>query len=236
MGTKGCSAYFFRSRGQGDRSLILKGYSLIEMLTVFTVVSILAGLLTTSLQTVREKGLQSKCLQHEKELTAAVIQFTLDNEHFPHELAFISPYILLEDSPASTSSGLVWAHDDLIRKYYEQQFEITRCPKVNGFMTDPKPVYSYGINEFIMDKNMSEIDEPSTTIVLVDSDREKVVRIPQHVAYRHFSGANTAYADGHVQWEKSFIYIDYDKGHGNDPGGIDPDNPALIKGKGAKAG
>ncbi|MBI1870660.1 MAG: hypothetical protein HYS07_05630 [Chlamydiae bacterium] len=174
------------------------GFSLIEVVSGIAIILSIAGLLLSAITSAREKGLQAKCISNQKNLTAALIMYAVDHENFPTELAQLKLSPLQKER---LSGAWVYA-DSSVPFYYDLQFGVTQCPKVQGKITDPTPTYSYGINEWVQGKSLSLITNPSETIVTSDSLNKAAISSVQDVDPRHMGGAFAGFADGHVELVK----------------------------------
>ena len=68
------------------------GFTLIELLVVIVILGILAALLTPALMAAREQARQSLCLNHQKELSGAILIYEGSAGHFPGFVNLIPGY------------------------------------------------------------------------------------------------------------------------------------------------
>lgn len=230
------------------------GYTMLEILSSVSIILVLVSLLFSAITATREKGQQVECINNQKNLAAALIMYAHDNEAFPTAIAMNGmkgPYT----NEAVGESGNAYAGVG-VESYYNQQMEITHCPKVNGTITDPVPVYSYGINTVIKGRNLNDVINPSQTILLTDSANKDEVTGKVDVSPRHMGGAIAGFADGHVQWVQYSEIVDVEEGTGTDgiqtegdsdlfappdesgttDGTTNPDNPPPDDGSGSTDG
>lgn len=89
--------------------------------------------------------------------------------------------------------------------FYNNQYDLLKCPEVNGSIFDSPPVHSYGFNVYITGIRVDLIESATTTVMITDSFFQAVSGSPE-VAFRHGIGvAIAAYVDGHVEYFKDII-------------------------------
>lgn len=168
-----------------------RGTSIIEVLLSVAIIVVLASLLLGSIHSAREKGRTTMCINNLKNLTTAMILFANDNGKYPELMAF-KQELYEEEEP-----GLAYATS--LGAYYDNQVGVTRCPKVNGTISDATPVYSYGINQLIRNVSLGKVQHPSEIIITGESLNQPVLGIVNNVEFRHVYAAAAGFADGHVQ-------------------------------------
>ncbi len=59
------------------------GFTLVELLVVITVIAMLVGLLIPAVQSAREAGRRSQCMNNQKQIGTAIINYTTSKDKFP---------------------------------------------------------------------------------------------------------------------------------------------------------
>jgi len=200
-----------------------KGFTLVEMLVVISIIGILAAMLMPALARAKAKASQIKCLNHMRQLDLSLIMYSDD---------FSGEY------PARRQQPNAWPQK--LRPYYKN-LEILTCPRdsfgVAGFFSsDENPKRSYLINAFndyfktyLPPKDYQQfqrwafphgmlaqkIPNPAETLVFgekktgsyhvhMDIDQGKRGNDFEEIEHkRHGSGSNFAFADGSVRLLKS---------------------------------
>ena len=126
---------------------------MIQLLVVIAIIAILAGMLLPALNSAREKGRSSSCLNNEKQMGTAMLQYAQENDDFlPHAI--------------DSKSGLESFRGIMINKTIP--VKLVDCPsdstRVSG--TDFHPYhgtgnnYSYGLNEKVAGGAITAGDRP----------------------------------------------------------------------------
>jgi prepilin-type N-terminal cleavage/methylation domain-containing protein/prepilin-type processing-associated H-X9-DG protein len=184
-------------------------FTLIELLVVMVIISILGAMLLPALTTAREKARRTSCLNNLKQLGIAIRLYSGDNnEKFP-------------SAPGGTGTTL--ASYGLLTNDFQKSYRLWLCPsdttltpgsQATGFTANN---LSYAYNGF----GLSETVQPDTPLAC---DRTSALGgtggvrgitpcngTSQDNAWTHKAdGANTLFADGHVQFQRVFAPPMYD--------------------------
>lgn len=104
-----------RTSGDGK----LRGFTLIELLVVIAIIGILVGLLLPAVQSVRESGRRTQCINHVKQISLAMLAWEDSNKSlppgftFPEQAiwsAFILPHLDQNNLYESLDFNGPWAH------------------------------------------------------------------------------------------------------------------------------
>ncbi|MDR3710930.1 MAG: DUF1559 domain-containing protein [Capsulimonadaceae bacterium] len=136
-------------------------FTLIELLVVIAVIAILAAILFPVFATAREKARQTSCLNNEKQLGLALVQYAQDYDE------------LLPGGTASSQCSTGWAGEIYS---YVKSVGAYRCP--DDMNTNPYNFSSYGINGNLASRNgststnkgvcLSQMTAPSVTVLLFE--------------------------------------------------------------------
>ena len=182
------------------------GTTMIELLSVMTIILLFASLIMGSIGITYEKTRQAQCVNNQHQLANALILYALDNDNFPNDLALFKNNFNENKKIEIAILGVNFATAGVIEQYIDNQLDVFRCPKVKGTIYDNPPVYSYGYNGLIKGLSYHAITEPSELVLIADSDCAEI-NTHTEVAYRHMFGAIAGFADGHVEWMKDFYPV-----------------------------
>ncbi|TSC92743.1 MAG: prepilin-type N-terminal cleavage/methylation domain [Candidatus Berkelbacteria bacterium Licking1014_85] len=214
-----------------------KGFTLIEMLIVITIIAILAAILFPVFARAREKARQASCQSNLKQIGLAMAMYEQDyDEQLPY--SWLDTNGTVGYQPSDTQ----WV--DMIMPYIKNQ-QLNVCPSINSADQPISGKYSYGLNlAFYYDiqigyiqfnnpegKCYSEIADPSGAILVCEVRtgyiaRPVIVRGNYSAIYqlsdysqRHSGGMNAVFCDGHVKWYPiSFLCQRLTPYGGNTPG------------------
>lgn len=210
-----------------------KGFTLIEILVIISIIALLAAILFPVFARARENARRSSCQSNLKQVGLAESQYVQDyDEKFPFTSIDTQPGTLI---PLYTNFM------DIVQPYVKST-QIFTCPsrsnlKVEGSIIPVgyKPTMNWeygscgGINNEFGDGlhpereasggtrngpivSLSEIGEVVTTITLFESNfsyddyrscDNQTSNPPAAAPDRHFNGCNLVFVDGHVKWFQS---------------------------------
>ncbi|MCC6484421.1 MAG: DUF1559 domain-containing protein [Armatimonadetes bacterium] len=195
-----------RATGRARRSVA--AFTLIELLVVIAIIAILAAILFPVFSRARESARRTSCMNNEKQLGLAFLQYADDNQGF---------------YPASAAplSGGGWASWDTMIQSYVKSEKLFRCPS-DGVKRQPgKLPRSYSMNDQRALKDgrygrgikLSEIPGSAAQWVLLtewhiagnvlgstnyQDDHDPPVQ--DHYTHNNGEGLNFLFYDGHVQY------------------------------------
>lgn len=202
-------------------------FTLLELLVVISIMIILTSILLPALKRAREAVKRSVCLGNLKQVSCAIHVYSIDNnDYLPQRTIYwnggdaIGGW-LLTIGPDTTHGGLK----------YLPTYSIIYCPTTVHLWTNfynrrllrvPSDVYGtafpdYGINAGFSLQKLTRIKNPSGKLLLGDSIYEywnnvgymcvarngKALSSVLLLHDRHNNGANIAWLDGHVNWNKN---------------------------------
>ncbi len=196
-----------------------RAFTLIELLVVIAIIAILAAILFPVFAKAREKARQASCQSNLKQIALGMLMYIQDYDgRFPFETYCNVPGI----------PNMCWdiymryfGNNGFIMPYIKNQ-QIWDCPSVDGLGWGKDPAYGY--NKHLARRTDGELNRSSQVVMFADS--AGIRWFPYSVAngccfggqaehHRiglcmerngrwgpHNEGANIAYCDGHVKWQK----------------------------------
>ncbi|MBM3474562.1 MAG: DUF1559 domain-containing protein [Armatimonadetes bacterium] len=178
-----------------------RGFTLIEVMTVFSIIAILAAILFPVFARAREKARQARCLNNLQQIGLALSMYARDHAgHFPPKSDDLTPvlgrYLPMEEVLHCPSAG-PWERNAR-----------TDQGDVGEESIDTVPAYDYYYRAGFCDD-----DDPNTLLVCDTNLR------------RHNGGPNALMADGHAKWFKD----PRQPGYGSVRGGVGNPLPLIVK-------
>lgn len=196
---------------------LLPGFTLIEILVCLAVISILAAMLLPVLGRVRENGRRAACSSNLKQIALGFPQYLQDSDgRYP---------------PDGTTPSEGWV---LALQPYLRSEAIFQCPSdedaAPGAATQQLRAQSTGFTDYYYNYNLgagfleAQLPKATATILLGEGgigdsepsaasySRSTVPLMMRGGPLRHFEGANYAFADGHVKWQRLNAITDGDTG------------------------
>ena len=191
-----------------------RGFTLIELLVVIAIIAILAAILFPVFAKAREKARQSSCSSNTKQIALGILMYCQDYDERFGNLGIC---------------GLPWSYrwTDMIYPYVKNT-QLFLCPSASGGDTGgvSVPGSNYGFNIWNYRANgwyqVVNVPAPASTILVGDRAAGCVrilgpkcvistcgcyggaspVQNNHYLTDRHNEGANFAFCDGHVKWQK----------------------------------
>jgi prepilin-type N-terminal cleavage/methylation domain-containing protein/prepilin-type processing-associated H-X9-DG protein len=194
-----------------------RGFTLIEILVCLAVISLLAAILLPVLGRVRENGRRAACSSNLKQIALSFSQYLQDSDgRYP---------------PDGTTPVDGWA---LGLQPYLRSESIFQCPSDDetapAGATQLIRAQSPGFTDYYYNYNLgagfleAQLPKSSATVLLGEGgigdsepnaanySRSTTPLMLSGGPLRHFQGANYAFADGHVKWQRLGAITDGDAG------------------------
>lgn len=181
-----------------------RGFTLLELLVVVTIIAVLASLLLPIFGNAREKARQAVCIANQRQIAQYAMIWAQDHE---------------ESYPDRST---VW-------QAFAIPAKLLHCPTVQDSFRDAdrakeesRPPNDYVFNGFIAGKNLSVIKHPTTEMLTADGSADacsrtdndsainpsipsglgvhpNVFSLPDDLGFRHHDACIASYCDGHVE-------------------------------------
>jgi prepilin-type N-terminal cleavage/methylation domain-containing protein len=149
-----------------------RGFTLVEMLVVITIIAILIGLLMPAINAARESARTTQCLNNQHELGTALVHYDLAKNRLPGVLSFVNP----ADSASKRINWVMSIFGELGRMDLWQQYSDGTaatsgagvkvgqliCPSSN--MAEPTGGLSYAVNLGVFDSSGKTVPDYSTRL------------------------------------------------------------------------
>jgi len=195
------------------------GFTLIELLVVIAIIAILASILFPVFSRARDKARQMSCLSNVRQLALAHGMYCSDND----EMLVYTLYLAGIEYPNGTvGTRVTWGH--LLYPYVRNE-AVYSCPSnrhkwdgggdpFGGISINPFMTYSFVVTSGPSPASLADIDDPSTTVLLVDTGTGSIGGDPDgflalwqthppqgfaSVAPRHSGRCDVAFGDGHAK-------------------------------------
>jgi len=148
-----------------------KGFTLVELLIVVAIIAVVASILFPVFFLVRENGRRTTCLNNERQLGLALLQYTSDHdENWP------------SGTVAHSNQGVGWAGQSYP---YVKSTETFHCPDdpthlVSAIWVGPDVYFpiSYGYNTAIsVNKRVNSLSSPSKIVLLFEAEHNTAALI-----------------------------------------------------------
>lgn len=189
--------------------LLRKGFTLIEILVVISIISLLAAILFPVFARARENARRASCTSNLKQIGLGIMMYSQDyDETFP---------------PGAYTDGsgnkIIWR--SLVQPYVKST-QLFQCPSLQVQLDHGIPD-SYGCNyndptvttvaiaglmSWSSGFKLAAVNNASGTILIGERQNMDWPALPSTIVHNnavtkvHFEGSNFAFADGHVKWLK----------------------------------
>jgi prepilin-type N-terminal cleavage/methylation domain-containing protein/prepilin-type processing-associated H-X9-DG protein len=213
------------------RKVSKQAFTLIELLVVIAIISILAAILFPVFARARENARRSSCMSNLKQIALASAMYVQDYDETYPKFVLASYANITATNPGGWAQAFdpYLKSEQIFQCPSEENNQTTsKAPKdraSNAKFSD------YWLNANASLQKLSAFDAPSMTVLFGDgesgdADKDATVLsnatggkayyahngyctgIGNHAKFkgasRHLDGANIAFADGHVKWEKGY--------------------------------
>ena len=178
-----------------------KGFTLVELLVVISIIALLVSILLPSLSKARESAKKAVCLSNLKNLHLGLYMYVDENGTLPYSVHAVMPDNVPPDgwwytdpvagTPAiSPWYGFIWFWQQTAGQYFDNAWDIYRCPAsrcpapLDTGRRDAPYGGNYGANGNLMPwkntlgpvpekpKKIDSIESPSTVAMTFDSGGE----------------------------------------------------------------
>jgi len=199
-----------------------RGFTLLELLIVISIISALMGILLPSMHRARLQARDTLCMTNLKSLHLSLFEYLHDNERFPSlnnepdDGAWQYNYLIYDGRDLNSNFGALLGDgvslDTIAPLFCPRQtdpYHSLSTPE-NPWPTVPllDTRAAYARRYHLSGKKLSQI----TRNPAIMSD---VFHLPKVIKSGHKTGVNVAYLDGHVQWvrDKENLLLDNELTH-----------------------
>jgi len=181
-----------------------RGFTLIELLVVIAIIAILAAILFPVFARARENARKATCQSNLKQIATGLTMYAQDYD----EIFATNTW---QDGNQAYRQCLT-AFDRIYP--YVKNGQVFTCPSRGAVgpcatqVGSPYPYVnrcSYGMNAWISNRPMAQIDKPADIFLIMDAKNfwNDTCQNAYRLSHRHMEMANFAYCDGHVKVRKS---------------------------------
>ena len=177
-----------------------RAFAFIEFIVVVAIIGILAAILWPVFQRTNCSSSRASCYSNLRQISLAFQQYATDENGI---------------APTLSTNGQFYGWSDALTAYGVKPTAF-HCPSNFAFKaTNPiaRGYNDYWLNSRVAGRNLKTFIFPARTLIIGDGEsgdaRNAVSHLPQtwrneekSPAFRHQSGANYAFIDGHVKWLK----------------------------------
>lgn len=193
--------------------MIVKKFSLIELLVVFAILAILISMLQPAMQSVFANAERVQCQNNMRQLMASFSLYESDHSVFPHADTFSQGWVGWGNDPSHLRNGKLWPYVGSEQVYLcpsdESTFEHIRTYSATDLIHRyGREIGMFGIPIF---KKSTDSPSPSETLVLLEENDWRYCNMGtfspggwggwvDRVAGWHSIGMNHVNMDGHVEY------------------------------------